>query len=97
MLRVIRFILFVILFLLGLGFAVLNVELIKLDFYFSYWQMPLSLALVIVLLVGMGLGFLACLGQFVKLKREMSRLRKAAKISEAELINLRSLPLKEIE
>jgi uncharacterized integral membrane protein len=95
MLRVIRFILFAILFLLGLGFAVLNVEMIRLHFYFSDWQMPLSLALVIALAVGVGLGFLACLGQLVKMKRELSKLRKVAKLSETELINLRSLPLRE--
>ena len=96
MLGTIRYVLFLIIFLVGLGFALLNVGLVPLNLYVGSWQLPLSLALVMAMALGALGAFIACLAQFLKLKREINKLRKAAKLSEIELMNLRALPLKEL-
>ncbi|MEO5573330.1 MAG: LapA family protein [Gammaproteobacteria bacterium] len=97
MLRIIRLILYILILLLGLTFAVLNGENIALNYYFGVWQAPLSLALVLAMALGALLGVVACLGQLMKLKNENGTLRKAAMLAETEVVNLRAIPLKEIE
>jgi putative membrane protein len=97
MLRIIRLVFYILILLLGLSFAVLNGENISLNYYFGVWQAPLSLALVLVMALGALLGVVACLGQLMKLKNEVGTLRKAAKLSEMEVVNLRAIPLKDIE
>ena len=97
MLRIVRLVFYILILLLGLSFAVLNGESISLNYYFGVWQAPLSLALVLVMALGALLGMVACLGPLMKLKNEVSTLRKAAKLAEMEVINLRAIPLKDAE
>lgn len=97
MLRIVRLVFYILILLLGISFAVINGENISLNYYFGVWQAPLSLALVLVMALGALLGVLACLGLLMKLKNEVSTLRKAAKLSETEVMNLRAIPLKDAE
>lgn len=97
MMRIVRLIFYILILLLGLSFAVLNAQNISLNYYFGMWQAPLSLTLVLALALGALLGIVACLGLLMKLKREISTLQKAAKLSETELMNLRAMPLKDPE
>ncbi len=97
MMRIVRLIFYILILLLGLSFAVLNAQNISLNYYFGMWQAPLSLTLVLALALGALLGIVACLGLLMKLKREISTLQKAAKLSETELMNLRAIPLKDPE
>ena len=50
---------------------------------------------MICLLLGAFLGILAVLGKVFSLKQEVSRKEKKIKVTEKELENLRSLPLKD--
>ncbi len=95
--RIIRLLFFFIILLLGLSFAVLNAESVKLDYYFGSWQAPLSLLLAMVMTLGVVLGTLACMGMLLRLKRELSKLRKSAQLAQEEITNLRALPLKGTE
>ncbi|MEO5702718.1 MAG: LapA family protein [Gammaproteobacteria bacterium] len=97
MLQIIRLVFYILILLLGLSFAVLNGESISLNYYFGVWQAPLSLALVLVMALGVLLGVVACLGLLMRLKNEVSTLRKAAKLTEMEVMNLRAVPLKDAE
>ena len=81
--------------LVGLSFALLNSEIVTLNYYFDKLQAPLSLIIVIALAFGAVMGVLASLWVVFAQKREMAKLRKVAKITEKEIANLRSLPMKD--
>ena len=91
--RIVTFALLLLVSLLGLTFALMNAEMVRLDYYLGSLQAPLSLVVVIALIVGAGLGVLASMGIVFAQKRELAKLRKSAKIAEEEVSNLRSLPL----
>ncbi len=93
--RIVIFALLLLVTLLGLSFALMNAESVQLNYYFGTLQAPLSLALVLAIIIGAGLGVLASLGIVVGQKRELAKLRKSAKIAKEEVSNLRSLPLKD--
>ena len=60
--RIITFALLLLVALLGLSFALMNAEPVRLDYYFGTLQAPLSLVVVIALIIGAGLGVLASMG-----------------------------------
>jgi putative membrane protein len=92
--RLIYTVIIFVIVILGVVFAVLNAELVHLNFYFGAMQLPLSLALVLATLVGAVLGILASTHLILKNKREVSRMRRSADIAEKEIANLRAIPIK---
>jgi len=93
--RIITFAVLLLVTLLGLTFALMNADVVQLDYYFGSFQAPLSLVVVIAIIVGAALGVLASVGIVLGQKRELAKLRKTAKIAAEEVSNLRSLPLKD--
>jgi putative membrane protein len=93
--RIIIFTILLLVALVGLSFALLNSEMVTLNYYFGKLQAPLSLVMVIALALGAILGVLASMWAVLAQKRELAKLRKAAKITEKEINNLRSLPMKD--
>ena len=84
------------LFLIALSFMAINSGDVAIDYYFGRLDLPLSLLLVITLAVGAACGLLAGLGYALRQKREIGRLRRAQRLAEEELKNLRALPLKDV-
>lgn len=97
MVRVFSLIFFLLILVIGLTFAVLNAEPVKLDYYFGSQYVPLSLTLVLALILGAIFGALASAGLVLRVKRENARLQKAIKVAEKEVVNLRTMPIKEIQ
>ena len=93
--KIISYTVLVIVILLGLTFAVMNAEQVRLDFYLGEASMPLSLILVMTLALGAVLGALSLMGHIMGLKREIHRLRKQIKVTEKEVKNLRTMPIKD--
>ena len=93
--KIVLFILVFIILVIAISFAVLNAESVNLNFYFGQIESPLSLIIVISLACGALLGVLASLTLIVKLKHELVKLNKTVKLTEKEVDNLRSLPLKD--
>ncbi|MEE8379567.1 MAG: LapA family protein [Gammaproteobacteria bacterium] len=93
--RIIIFTLLLLVAILGLSFALMNAEPVTLNYYFGKLQAPLSLVLVIALAFGAVMGVLASMWVVITQKREMAKLRKAAKLTEKEITNLRSLPMQD--
>jgi lipopolysaccharide assembly protein A len=93
--RIITFAVLLLVTLLGLTFALMNADVVQLDYYFGSVQAPLSLVVVIAIIIGAALGVLASVGIVLGQKRELAKLRKTAKIAAEEVSNLRSLPLKD--
>ncbi len=79
----------------GVVFAVLNAQPVLLNYYFGIREMPLSLVFILALIVGSVLGILASISLLIRSRREMQKLRKAAKLAEKEVTNLRSLPIRD--
>ncbi len=93
--RIIIFTILLLVALIGLSFALMNAEAVTLNYYFGKLESPLSLILVIVLALGAVMGVLASMWVVIGQKRELAKLRKAATISEKEITNLRSIPMKD--
>lgn len=67
----------IVLFLLALGFAVKNSEIVTLHYYLGYqWQAPLVVVMLSALSVGVGAGIIASLGFIFRQRREIQKLRK---------------------
>lgn len=93
--RIVIFAVLLLVMLLGLSFALMNANSVRLMYYFGEVQAPLSLVVVLAIALGAFLGVLASMGMVVGQKREIAKLRKSVKIAEEEVSNLRSLPLKD--
>ncbi len=65
------------LFLVLLGFAVKNSGLVTLRFFFdAAWQLPLVAILLLFFAAGALAGLSAALGAWLRLRRELARLRQ---------------------
>lgn len=95
MLKLIYALLALVLFVATLSFAALNAAPVTIDYYLGQHQVPLSLLLVVTLALGALLGSLVGLARVLHVKRELARLRRAARATEEEVRNLRALPLRD--
>ncbi len=67
----------ILLFLLALGFAIKNSEIVTLHYYLGYqWQAPLVVVVATVFCTGAGVGVAATLGFAFRQRREILRLRR---------------------
>ena len=92
MARIVYVIIFFMLFMLGLVFAILNSQTVQLNYYFGSKELHFSLALIVAILVGAMLGVAVSLYMLLRLRREAARLRKAVELAEKEIANLRINP-----
>lgn len=68
-----------VLFILLLGFAVRNSDVVTLRYYLGYeWQAPLVLVILMFFVAGTIVGVTACMGYLFRQRRELTRLRKDA-------------------
>lgn len=95
MARLFRFVIYLIVALLALVFALLNAEPVQFNYYYGQVPAPLSLIVAIGIAIGAVLGLVASLGIVIKTKRQSTVNRRHADIAEKELAKLRALPLKE--
>ena len=83
------------LFVAGIVFAVLNTESVQLSYYFGKIHLPVSLVISIALLIGACLGGLASINAVLRIRREMSQLKKQTAMTEKEVLNLRAIPIRD--
>ena len=93
--RLLTWILVLLVLVAGLSFGVLNAGAVPLDYYWGRAEVPLSLALAVAFALGVALGMLGCLSVVVRQRREVARLRKAVRVAEQEVENLRTLPIRD--
>lgn len=84
---------YLLVFILGLTFAVLNASSVTLSFYFTKMTVPISVLMAIILGIGLLIGFLFTLTRYWRLKVEYSKLKNQLKMTEKEIKNLRAIPL----
>ncbi|WP_419421075.1 lipopolysaccharide assembly protein LapA domain-containing protein [Legionella sp. D16C41] len=88
-------ILYLFLILLGISFAALNAASVQVNFYVATLTIPISLLIALTLGVGFFIGFLLFLYRYWRLKLECFKVRNQLKITETEIKNLRTMPLKD--
>ncbi len=93
--RLVQGIVLFLIFLVALAFAVLNADVVTVNYYAGTFEMPLSMVLVIAFVVGALVGLSVGIMRTLGLKRELSRLRRSERIAQQELTNLRSLPVRQ--
>ncbi|MHB1513448.1 MAG: LapA family protein [Acidiferrobacter sp.] len=82
---------------IALGFAYKNAADVTVRYYGGLaWQAPLALVLVVVLVMGIIVGFMASLNRLVRLRRQLGVARKQVRQMEQEVANLRALPIKDV-
>lgn len=71
------------LFVLLLGFAVRNSEIVTLRYYLGYeWQAPLVLVILLCFAIGAAVGVVASLGFLFRQRRELNALKKELRLKE---------------
>ncbi|MCG8378479.1 MAG: LapA family protein [Proteobacteria bacterium] len=93
--RIAKLILILVILLFGLAFHLKNNQLVALNYYIGVIELPMSLVIVLVLILGALLGILASLPLIIKLKQQKLRLEKQIQNSEKEINNLRVMPVKD--
>ncbi|MET0027063.1 MAG: lipopolysaccharide assembly protein LapA domain-containing protein [Candidatus Thiodiazotropha sp.] len=93
--RLIKLFLVILIMIFGAAFAVLNSNLVEVNYYFGRQDMALSLVLTLVLGLGVVLGALSSMSRILRLKRELQALKRRTDLVSKEVNNLRALPLKE--
>lgn len=94
--RIIYFILFVIVLVLAISFAVNNPKEVEVVYYFDFkWTGSLSILLFCVLAIGALLGTLLTASWVWKAKRQRAVATREMKRMEQEISSLRSLAAKE--
>ncbi len=94
MLRWIAVVMLLCIFFLALLLAYANGATVALDYLVGSMRVHLSSALFGAAIVGWLLGLVSSLAIIFRLKREAWRLRRSIRDAEAEIRNLRNLPLK---
>lgn len=93
--RILMTSIYVFLILVGVTFAGLNASSVQINVYFSTFHMPVSVLVILMLGLGMVLGFLLFLGRYWRLKAEHRKLKNQLKLTEKEIRNLRAIPLQD--
>jgi putative membrane protein len=95
--RIFYTVLAILVLLIGIAFAVLNRQMVELNYYFGLkWSGPLSMALLAAFAFGVVAGYIASLRTVVRMQRQLVQARKEIRQIEQEVINLRSLPIKDV-
>ena len=78
--------------IVGLALYARNNDPVFVDYYLGRIEIPLFLVAVAALVVGAALGLLACVPLFVKLRYQITRLKKTIRLKEKDLITFRISP-----
>ncbi len=92
--RYLYYFVWLIIFALGVTFGALNSQTVHLDYYIHTSAVYLPLLLVVVLAIGVLLGWLFLSPTLIKAKNASRQLKKRAEQAEEELKQLRQAPIK---
>jgi putative membrane protein len=93
--RIVITVFYIVLILIGVSFAALNASSVEVNLYIASLKMPISVLMIAVLGVGVIFGVFIFFGRYWRLKGELRSLKTQLKLTEKEIKNLRSIPLKD--
>lgn len=83
--------------LLGVTFTLKNSQLVEINYYFGiHWEASLAFMLLIVLTIGIVLGFFVSVGILARMQRQLGQARRENRKMELDLHNLRTLPIRDV-
>lgn len=86
---------YLILIVIGISFAALNATVIQVNFYFSTLNMPISVLIFSMLIIGMFIGLMLFLFKYWRLKAQHRKVKNQLQLTEKEIKNLRAIPLQD--
>lgn len=93
MLRLLRNLVLLLALVIGIAFGFVNFQLVTVDLLWGEVRVPLVVVLVLDFVLGFGLALLLLLGRTLKLRSDLARERRQLKDAQAEIRNLRSMPI----
>ena len=93
--RIIMMIFYLLLILVGISFAGLNAQSVYINLYFTDLNIPVSVLIILMVSLGMLLGFLLSLCRYWRLRAECRKIKNQLKLTEKEIRNLRAIPLQD--
>jgi putative membrane protein len=93
--RMVVIVFYVLLIIIGVSFAALNAASVQVNLYVIKIDLPISVLMIVTLAVGVGIGFCLFVFRYWRLKAEHRRIKNQLKLTEREVINLRSIPLQD--
>lgn len=93
--RIFTYIIWAILIVLGVCFAILNSHTVPLDYFVGKTTIYFPFLFLLLLLVGAFLGILAVLPFLIRSKAKAHRLKQKMKALDQEIMNLRTIPIKD--
>lgn len=96
MLRVVKIVFVLVALCLGIAIALSNDKLTTVNYLFGEAQLSLVVVMLGSLLLGFFLALLLCTSRILMLRAKTRRLRRQLRDAEAELKNLRNLPLQDV-
>ena len=93
--RIITIVVLIAVALLAAVFASVNTAVVEVDLLYAVYELPKSLIIIGAMVVGVLIGLLCASLVLVRVFNDRRRLRKALRVSEAEVKSLRSLPLQD--
>ncbi len=80
--------------IVGSIFIILNAGSVKIDFYLMKLTVPISLVMLVMFGFGLLVGVLLFVVRYLRLQFELMKIRNQLQMSEIEIKNLRTIPLK---
>ncbi len=93
MLRLLRNLVVVLALVLGVAFGFFNYELVTVDVLWTTTRAPLVVLLAIAFVLGFAVTLIALLYKITRLRTQLSSSRRKLKDAQAEIRNLRSMPI----
>jgi len=93
MLRLIRNLVVVVALVLGVAFGFFNYDLVSIDLLWTTTEAPLVVLLAVAFVLGLLIAFLVCVTRIARLRGKLSSSRRRLKDAQAEISNLRSMPI----
>jgi putative membrane protein len=93
--RILSYIFLLIIIFFGISFAVLNADMVTINYYFGEVTLALSLLVVIVFASGCLLGMIVSLIWLIKIKISNYHLKQRLQAAEKEMTHLRTIPLQD--
>lgn len=93
MLRLLRNLVLLLALVIGIAFGFVNFQLVTVDLLWGEVRVPLVVVLILDFVLGFGLALLLLLARTLKLRSDLARERRQLKDAQAEIRNLRSMPI----
>lgn len=93
MIRLLRNLVLLFALALGITFGFFNFQLVTVDLLLSEARVPLVVVLILDFVLGFSLALMLLLARTLKLRADLARERRQLKDAQAEIRNLRSMPI----